>query len=137
MAELAGYGGQIRAYYSDATTYLNMTSDTTNINAWNLDMTADALDVTTFVDSGNHTFVRGLKGWTATAEGFVDDTYVFEPSDVGTTVALYLHVDHSNLKYYTGNAILTGISPSVSVDSVETASLSFQGTGTLTYSDVA
>jgi len=125
MAEIAGYTGKM----SFST---NVISDATNnINAWSLDITCDALDVTTFVDSGNHTFIRGLKGWTATAEGFVDSSQVSQFADLGTSATLALYVNATN--YYSGTALLTGASPSVSTDGVETISFSFQGSGALAY----
>ena len=137
MAELSGYGGKVQFLVSDATQYANVSDTTHNLHAWNVDITADALETTSFADSGDRTYIRGLKGWTATVEGYVDGTNAIFPSDVGTTGLVTLYTDHSNLQYYYGNAILTGVGTSVAVDAVETTSLSLQGTGALTFSDVA
>jgi len=135
MAELSGYGGKAKFFYSDATSYLNISDTSHNLHAWGVDITADALETTGFADGGNRTYIRGLKGWTATAEGYVDGTNAVFPSDVGVKSKLTLYL--SDTMYYYGKAYLTGVSPSVSVDAVETQSLTFQGTSDLFYSDVA
>jgi len=131
MAEISGYGGSIT--FSDALLYIS--DATRNIHAWNLDLNADALEVTSFADAGDRSYIRGLKGWTAGCESYVDGTLAIQASDIGYTAKLILYT--SDALYYYGDAVLTGVSASVSVDAVATQSLKFQGTDALVYSDAS
>lgn len=116
MAEVAGYGGSI--------TFTNLTAGVKN---WSLSYNADALETTDFSDSGNRTYIAGLKGWTATVEANWDSSNSAEPGD---SASLTLDVDGTH--NYSGTAILTGMSISQAVDGVVTVTYEFQGTGALT-----
>jgi len=133
VAELSGYGGGL---LFDWAVVSDISDARHNIYSWSAEVACDALEVTGFADAGDRTYIRGLRGWTATAEAYVDDTNVLHPSDVGRAGKLYLHLDIGD-KYYYGSAILTGISPTVGVDAVATQSISFQGLSDLVYSDLA
>ena len=124
MAEIAGYGAKMVFGTNTVSDSLD------NISSWSLEVNCDALDVTSFADGGERCFIRGLRGWTATVEGFLDTTAV-DPTDVGDTAALKLYVNSTN--YYTGSAILTGISPTAAVDGAETCTYSFQGTSDIAW----
>ena len=132
MAELSGYGG---GFTFDGTTP-DISDADHNIYSWSADITCDALEVTGFADGGQRTYIRGLRGWTATAEAYVDDTNVLHPSDVGQAGDIKLHVETGD-KYYHGDALLTGVSPSAAVDGLVTQTLTFQGLSDLSYSDLA
>lgn len=125
MAELAGYGGSF--------VFGTAVSDTKhNIYSWSLDYKADALDVTGFTDGGDRTYVRGLKGWTVSAEGYVDDTNGNAIATVGSTGTITLGLNGSH--NYSGAALCTGFSgPAVKVDGVETITYTFQGLSDLAY----
>jgi len=128
MAELRGYGGQV-----DWETIID--SDLSyNVHSWSLDVSADALDVTNFDSTGWRKQLSGLKGWTGTIEAYIpsDVSLRFQPSDVGSEATLKLYVDSTH--YYYGKAICTGVSPSVSVDGVETQTFNFTGSSDLFYS---
>ena len=137
MAEISGYGGGLTFDWSGASDIGgNGSSATHNIYSWSAEVTCDALEVTSFADGGQRTYIRGLRGWTATAEAYIDSSYPLHPSDTGVAGNLKLYVDNSDL-YYHGAALLTGISPTVAVDGVATHSLSFQGLSDLAYSDAS
>ena len=124
MAELSGTAGSFN--------FTGVISDCNfNIRSWSAEGAADTHEVTDFCDSGYKTFIPGLKGWTASAEGFVDGTNTFAFSDIGTSATLLLYTSDTT-KYYTGTAILTSWSPAVAVDGVQTQSFAFQGSGILT-----
>lgn len=138
MSGLAGYDGKVKWAFSDTTIYL---SDAThNLYSWKLDFTAEALDSTNFTTTGWRTFLAGLKQWSASVEAFVDDTNSIPVSDVGSTARIYLynHISDATIGnlLYKGDAICTGIHPSVSVDGIQTQTLDFQGTSDLIFSDV-
>ena len=133
MAEISGYGGKFKWSRASDVTYtaLNISDATYNIHAWNADLTVDPLETTGFADSGNKTFVRGLKAWTAAAEAYADSTNAIQPSDVGLEGTIYLYPNTTT--YWTGAALLTGVHPAVAVDGVVTQTLDFQGTAALTH----
>ena len=147
MAELSGYGGGLRFDWASRSDIGGHGSDAThNVYSWSAEVSCDALEVTGFANGGQRTYIRGLRGWTAAAETYVDDTYILHASDAGVTGRLYLYCVSNPLNvsdqsvsdlYYYGDAILTGISPSVAVDSVVTQSLSFTGMSDLVYSDAS
>jgi len=125
MAEIAGYGGRF-------TFGTSTVSDTKHNNlSWSAEITCDALETTGFADSGQRCYIRGLRGWTATCEGLMDATNSIAGTVPGTTATLKLYVNST--KYYTGDALCTGVTPSVAADGVETMSMSFQGMSDLTY----
>ena len=126
MAELSGYGGSL-TYGADVLT------NVIGIYSWTLDINCDALEITDEADSGSRTYIRGLKGWTGTAEGYFDSaqsSYVCH-TNVGGSLNLALKIDGSS--YYYGAARLTAFNPSAPVDGVITVSYAFQGSGALTY----
>ena len=136
MGELSGYGGGAKFYGSDATNYISISDATNNIYSWSLEVNCDTLDVTSFADGGERCFIRGLRGWTATAEAYVDDTNVICPSDAGSVARLWLYTK-SDTVFYRGDALLTGVTPAAAVDGVVTQTLSWQGTSDLMFSDVS
>jgi len=116
MAKAAGTEGSM--------TY---TGITVGIFNWTLDWVGEALETTTFASSGNREYTGGLKGWTATAEGFEDST---NTADVLDSAALTLTVTSGVT--YSGTALIVGKSPGTSVDGMAMVTYSFQGTGALT-----
>ena len=140
MAGLAGYDGNVK-WTSDALGATAWMSDAThNLYSWKLDFTAEALDSTNFSTSGWRTFVAGLKQWNASVEAYVDDTNQIPVSDVGSTARLwmYSHVSDAAIGnlLYKGEAICTGVHPSISVEGIQSQTLDFQGTSDLIFSDV-
>ena len=124
MAEIAGYGGKV--------IWTGIASDVSyNVRAWALDVVVDPLEVTTFADSGNRTYIRGLKGWSGTVDLYTDDTKQTDVADVGTSAAISLYLNGTH--YYSGTALCTGFHPATNVDGVVEGSLDFTGSGLLSY----
>jgi len=123
LAQINGYDGLV--HWSDTAI-----SDH-NIHAWTVDVTADVADVTDFASTGWRSIKAGLKNWTGSMELYTDSDNMVVPSDVGSTQLLKLYLDGTN--YLQGHAICSGYHPAVSVDSVETQTLDFQGTSDLIY----
>ena len=115
MAEAAGYGGSI--------TYTNLTA---GVKQWSLNWTVDPLETTDFGDSGNKTYIRGLKGWTATVTANWDAANTADPDDSAT-----LTLTAASGKTYAGTALLIGVGPVVEVAGVNQCTYTFQGTGAL------
>jgi hypothetical protein len=104
---------------------------------WTLDMGADVYDKTNFGSSGAREFVSGLANWTATAE-----KYWRADEDQNTWLGTLKYVRFftkyaasptggNPAYYYGGLALVTGVSPSVPVDSLITQTITFQGVASL------
>lgn len=128
---LAGKGG---AVYVDVSG--GVPAKAADIQSWSLDVGADALDVTGFDDAGWRTFVAGLKQWSATIEAkwnYTDANQRDFWDNLGASVDLQLFVDEASNKRFSGTGIVTGVSPSVSVDGTADVTFTVQGSGALTY----
>lgn len=111
-------------------------SEIVGFASWSLNTNADAIDVTDFSGNGVKAFVAGCTEWNGSIEGSAGD----QAADLfigagglrpGATATLKLFVNAT--KFYTGSAIITSIVPTVGVADAVTWSVSFQGTGALTY----
>lgn len=120
MAKLAGYGGNVK-YGAGPTT-------AAGIKSWTLDYVFTALETTGFDTSGHKTFIPGIDEWSGSFEGYKDAA----PISIGTEVALELEESSTSNQEWTGQAIITAIHPSTSVDGLVLYSYDFQGTATLT-----
>ncbi len=118
MAQIAGKLGEVRIA---GTTMSGMKS-------WTVDYTVDAIDTTDFADTGTKSFIAGISGWSGSFDGYKDAA----PTAIGAEIALILKESTDATQQYTGQAILTGIHETVSIDGVITEAYDFQGTGTLT-----
>ena len=118
MSEVAGKGGSIAC-----------AGLTKGVKAWSLNLVGDALEITDYEDAGVRNFIVGPTGWTGSAEFNWDTTNTIT---VGTEIAALVFTVVSGSEYYTGKAIVTGISVSSSFDGVVTASITFQGSGACT-----
>ena len=103
------------------------------VYTWSIDYTADALEVTTFASNGYREYIPGLRGWSGSYECRLDDSV--KVSHPGKPVATATFLAISGIQY-SGNVIITGISLSVAVDGVATATFSFQGSGYLAIAGV-
>lgn len=118
MGQINGTAGEVRV--------AGATVD--GIKSWTLDYVQDALETTDFGDLGVRSYVAGLSGWSGSFEGFKEG----EPTGIGAVIALILMESATANQLYTGQAIITGSHPSVSVDGIVGISYDFQGTGALT-----
>ena len=118
MGQISGKAGEV----------LVAAATVNGIKSWTVDYVVDALDTTDFADSGKRTFIAGLSGWSGSFEGFKDGA----PTAIGAEIALILEESTDATQKYTGQAILTGSHPVVSVDGIVGMAYDFQGTSTLT-----
>lgn len=98
----------------------------TGVYSWTIDYTADALEVTTFGSLGFRDYIPGLRAWSGTYECRLDDTVRIEHPGRPAAYAEFLAVAGT---LYTGTIIITGISLSVAVDGVASATFTFTGSG--------
>ena len=110
------------------------------IRSYSLEESADTLETTTMGDSAR-TYLPSLSTFSGSVDVYWDeeDTTGQGALTIGAEVTLnvYPESDGSGSVYYTGSAIVTGVTRSGSFDGMVEASISVQGTGALTSSTVA
>ncbi len=117
MAHRAGFAGSVQAPGVIA-----------GIKSWTLDYTVEALNTTDFADAGVSEFIPGITQWSGSFEGFKEGVPI---AGLHTQVALILDETQTAQEEWTGNAILTSISPNTEHDNIVSYSYTFQGTGAL------
>lgn len=127
---------------ADAEIKINTVSLEEDSNTWTLDIAVDTYEDTGFGDAWKD-FEEGKPGWTLSVDFFwngasaKNDATLFALIGGGATaIELYPEGNASGKIKYSGNAILTGMSPAVPVGGMVTMSATFQGKGTLSRATV-
>jgi hypothetical protein len=109
------------------------------IRSFSLEETADTLEDTTMGDTAR-TYKSSLTTFTGSVDVFWDETDTTGQGalTIGASVTLnvYPEGDASGDTYYTGTAIVTGVTRSSSFDGLVEASITVQGSGALTATTV-
>lgn len=109
------------------------------IRSFSLEETADTLEDTTMGDTAR-TYKPSLTTFTGSVDVFWDETDTSGQGalTIGASVTLnvYPEGDTAGDTYYTGSAIVTGVTRSSSFDGLVEASITVQGSGALTASTV-
>lgn len=113
------------------------------VRTFSVEMTSDTIETTTMgVDV--RTYLKGLSSWSGTADVFFDDANhtggasviaALNPTQllVGAgTVTVEFFLDGTSDKF-AGECIVTGFTINSSMDGMAEASISFQGSGTCTF----
>lgn len=116
-----------------------------NVRNFTCDITADTIETTTMgVDS--RTYVRGLAGWSGSADVYVDPAnltggasaiskLITTGGSVGDSVATFRgNLSASGANNLQGNIIVTGFSVKSSMDGLVEGTVSFQGSGAVAFS---
>lgn len=110
------------------------------IRTWTINESADTVEDTTMGDSAR-TYKPSLTSWDGSMDVYWDetDTNGQGVATIGAEITLNVYPEGatSGDSYYTGSAIVTGVSRTASFDGMVEASLTFQGTGALSASTVA
>ena len=104
------------------------------IRSYSVEETADTLETTSMGDAAR-THLASLTSFSGSLDVFWDETDAAQIAlTVGTSVTIKFYPEGtaSSAKYYSGTAIVTGVSRSASFDGLVEASISIQGTGALT-----
>lgn len=117
------------------------------VRSYSIEMTADTIEQTVMGDSTRQ-YVKGLSTFSGTADVYWDpdhftgtnniDGEIFASvGDSGATLAVYPEGDVGvgTDKIMSGNIVITGYTINGSFDGMIEASISFQGTGALTYAE--
>ena len=151
MAETKGVSGVVKIAPNGGSKVAML-----HVTAFSLDETSETIDVTAFGDA-SRSVISSFRGFTGTVDGYWDqnDQNIGHDSDaigagadtgtdvVGTSPAvkagdridfeLYPAGTATGNAYYSGDAIVTSISRSASFDGAVEYSISFDGTGDLSY----
>jgi len=110
------------------------------IRTWTINESADTLEDTTMGDSAR-TYLPSLTSWDGSVDVYWDETdtngQVAATIGASVTLNVYPEGDASGDAYYTGTAIVTGVSRTASFDGMVEASITFQGSGALSASTVS
>ena len=109
------------------------------IRSYSIEESADTLEDTSMGDSAR-TYKPSLTSFSGSIDVFWDETDTSGQGalDIGSEVTLnfYPEGDTAGDTYYSGSAIVTGVSRSAAFDGLVEASISVQGTGALTETTV-
>lgn len=107
------------------------------LRSFSIEETGDTVEDTVMTDTAR-TFVPTLTSFTGSADVYWDETDTTGQGalTVGSsvTIGFYPEGDTTGDTYYTGTAIVTGVSRSASFDGMVEASITLQGSGALTES---
>ena len=104
------------------------------IRSYSVEETSDTVETTSMGDTAR-THLASLTSFSGSIDVFWDEVDTAQIAlTVGTSVTIKFYPEGtaSSAKYYTGTAIVTGVSRSASFDGMVQASISVQGTGALT-----
>ena len=109
------------------------------VRSYSIEESADTLETSTMGDTAR-TYVPSLTTFTGSVDVYWDETDTNGQGalSIGNEVTLnvYPEGDASTDTYYTGSAIVTGVTRTASFDGLVEASITLQGTGALTESTV-
>jgi len=109
------------------------------LRSFSIEETGDTVEDTVMTDTAR-TFIPTLTSFTGSADVYWDETNTTGQGalTVGSsvTIAFYPEGDGGGDTYYSGTAIVTGVSRSASFDGMVEASITLQGSGALTSSTV-
>lgn len=109
------------------------------IRSWSLEHTIDTLEDTTMGDTAR-TYQTGIPSFSGSVDCFWDETDTTGQGalTIGASVTLNLYPEGATTGdiYFTGTALVTGITRRAAFDGYVEASFSYQGTGALTSATV-
>ena len=106
------------------------------LRSFSLETTGDTIE-TSNMGTTARTYKAGLTAWSGTASLFWDELDAGQLAlALGTEIVIKVYPEGATTgdKYYTGSAIVTAKSVSASFDGLVESSISFQGTGALSFS---
>jgi len=117
MAEISGLAGACSVGGTGTLTF----------RSWTITYTQASVDTTVFAD-GTRTRVPGILEWSGSAEAILDSaaTCALPTSEQALTATA------ASGRTWTGQIVVTGLTPNVAVDGEATCSVTFDGTGALT-----
>lgn len=137
MAIFTGNDGKVRVGSTDLAA----------VRSFSVEQTRDTIE-TTHMGRDVRTYVAGLSTFSGSADIFFDDSELSTLSGTlnvagsgnvvggaGVEVKLVLLDDTTNDRWFQGDAIITGLTVNSSFDGMVEASISFQGTGPVSFNN--
>jgi predicted secreted protein len=110
------------------------------LRSFSIEETGDTVEDTVMTDTAR-TFIPTLTSFTGSADVYWDETDATGQGALAVgssvTIGFYPEGDTVGDTYYTGTALVTGVTRSASFDGMVEASITLQGSGALTESTVA
>jgi predicted secreted protein len=107
------------------------------VRTWSINQTADTIEDTTMGDSAR-TYQSSLNTWDGSVDVFWDETDTTGQGacTIGTSITLNVYPEGAATgdTYFSGTALVTGISRTASFDGMIESSITFKGTGALSIS---
>ena len=145
MAETLGLNGVVRL--SDTGTTLTSSHEMLHVTSFSLSETSETVDTTSMGAPGNaRKIIATFKGFNGSVEGYWDKDDPAIGHDASPTAPVVQAGDKIDFEFYpntatlsgnaiySGSAIVSDITRSQSFDGVTEYSITFDGTGALTYS---
>ena len=114
------------------------TDTVAEVTSYSIEESAEVLEDTSLGDTAR-TYLTSLTTFTGSLEVFWDETDTAQNAlTIGASITLNVYPEgaDSGDTYYSGSAIVTGITRAASFDGLVTASISVQGSGALTSTTV-
>lgn len=136
MAVLTGENGTVKVDTNDS----GSPTAVADVRSWTVTHTADAIETTSMDSGGVRTYSKGLAQFTGSMEVVYNDNHlstnggVFNPEDSqnGTLTCEFWTATSAGSKKYTGEVVITSVERTSSYDDLITATVDFQGSGSLT-----
>lgn len=110
------------------------------VRTWSINQTADTIEDTTMGDTAR-TYQSSLTSWDGSVDVYWDETDTTGQGacTIGSSITLNVYPEGATTgdTYFSGTAIVTGISNTASFDGMVEASITFRGTGALSVSTVS
>ena len=111
------------------------------VNNWDLDVSNDMLDVTSFTTSAPQwrEFIDGLSSWTGGVSAIFDGSSTGQNDLITNSLTpaaatVVLEMDQTGGGSFSGSVFLSGMSHGVAIDGTAEVSWALQGTAAVTYS---
>lgn len=135
MAVLTGEKGTVKVDTNDSAS----PTAVADVRSWTITHTADTIETTSMDSGGARTYAKGLTQFTGSMEVVYNDDHVttngavFNPEDSqgGTLSIEFFTSTEVGAKKYTGECLVTSVSRTSSYDDLITATVDFQGSGSL------
>lgn len=135
MAVLTGEKGTVKVDNNDSATPVAIA----DVRSWTITHTADTIETTSMDSGGARTYAKGLTQFTGSMEVVYNDNHVatngavFNPeeSQDGTLSIEFFTSTDAGAKKYTGECLVTSVTRTSSYDDLITATVDFQGSGSL------
>ena len=143
MATITGNNGKIMIGGTNSSGVNTSGKQVLAVKSYTVDIKSDTIE-TTVMSNDVRTYLKGMSSWSGSADVYFETTTLSDipglivtggtVGSAATTAIFYLDsIAYSAAKAFDGSIIITGFSIKSSMDGMVEATISFQGSGALTY----